>query len=608
MPSSKISVALAQLPYLPRALALVWHAARRWTLAWALLLICQGLLPVATVYLTRTVVDSLVSAVNTSGDPAVYRQTLFWVLLMAAVLVVTEVLRSATVWVRTAQAELVQDHISNLIHTQATTLDMAHYENPDYYDRLHRARVDAFSKPVALLENMGSLLQNGLTFLAMAGILFAFGWWLPPLLLLSALPALAVVLRYTLRENRWRLRTTADQRRSRYYDWLLTERDSVAEVRLFGLGTYFQTAFQTIRQKLRRERIALAREQALAELVAGGMALVTMAGVLAWVVWRVVQGVLNLGDLAMFYQALNQAQRLIRTLMGSARQIYSNILFLENLFEFLALEPQVVDPPAPTPLPHRLQKGLRFAQVSFGYPDSERLALNEFELTVPAGQIVAIVGENGAGKSTLLKLLCRFYDPITGQITLDGIELRELAQVELRQRITVLFQQPVHYHTTAGQNIGLGDINATHSLEELEIAAEAAGADTPINRLPKGYETVLGKWFGGAELSGGEWQRVALARAFLRQADIVILDEPTSAMDSWAEADWMARFRTLVSGRTTLMITHRFTTAMHADVIHVMVDGRIVESGTHDELLHQHGRYATSWVQQQGNRQLIDFA
>ena len=219
-------------------------------------------------------------------------------------------------------------------------------------------------------------------------------------------------------------------------------------------------------------------------------------------------------------------------------------------------------------------------------------------MTIAAGQIAALVGPNGAGKSTLIKLLCRFYDPEAGRVTLDGIELSAFALDELRRHITVLFQEPVHYHATAAENIAMGDLAATPSRGQIEDAARAAGAHGPIVHLPEGYDTLLGKWFGGAELSVGEWQRVSLARAFLRRGEIVILDEPTSAMDSWAEADWLARFRQLVAGRTAIIITHRFTTAMHADVIHVMADGQVVESGTHQELLAMGGRYAQSWLQQ----------
>jgi ATP-binding cassette subfamily B protein len=285
----------------------------------------------------------------------------------------------------------------------------------------------------------------------------------------------------------------------------------------------------------------------------------------------------------------------MRTLLENIGDVYRNILFLENLFEFLALESQVHEPMQPVPFPVGVQVGIRFDDVTFRYPGSERLALDHLSVDIHAGAMVAFVGTNGAGKSTLIKLLSRFYDPDHGRITLDGIDLRHLSLADLRRQITVLFQEPVRYHTTAAENIALGDLGAQPTRAAIAAAAKAAGADAPIRYLPQQYDTVLGKWFGGAELSVGEWQRIALARAFLRRASILILDEPTSAMDSWAEADWLARFRTLAAGRTTIIITHRFTTAMQADYIYVMEGGHVVEAGTHRALLAVNGRYGHSW-------------
>jgi ATP-binding cassette subfamily B protein len=289
----------------------------------------------------------------------------------------------------------------------------------------------------------------------------------------------------------------------------------------------------------------------------------------------------------------------MRTLLGNVGQIYTNSLFVGNLFEFLSLEPQVVDPPEPLPAPSVLKEGIRFREVTFRYPESERVALQDFNLTIPAGKIVAIVGDNGAGKSTLVKLLCRFYDPEAGRIELDGTDIRDLSIKQLRRLLTVLFQFPINYHATVAQSIAKGDLQAQLSVAEIEAAARGAGAHEFIARLPQGYDTLLGKWFAkGTNLSGGELQRIALARAFVRQAQIIILDEPTSAMDPWAEADWLDRFRTLGNGRTAIVITHRFTLAMRADMIHVMRNGQIVESGSHDELLAQGSFYAQSWKTQ----------
>jgi len=301
----------------------------------------------------------------------------------------------------------------------------------------------------------------------------------------------------------------------------------------------------------------------------------------------------------LFYQAIFQCQRALRSVLEHVGQIYANSLFLSNLFEFLALRPEVSDPPRPVEPPRVLREGISFRRVTFRYPGSDRAALRDFSLEVPAGQFAAVVGLNGAGKSTLVKLLCRLYDPEAGQITLDRIDLRELPLAELRRMLSVLFQEPVHYSASVAENIAVGEPGGAGAAQAIRDAAVAAGADECVARLPKGYDNLLGKWFeGGAELSVGEWQRLALARAFLRQSPIIVLDEPTSAMDPWAEADWLARFRRLASGRTTIVITHRFTTAMHAERIHVMVDGRIIESGRHDELIGRGGLYARSWAAQ----------
>ena len=598
--STKLRQALAQLPHLPRALKLVWDVARPWTIAWIVLLIVQGLLPAALVYLTKLVVDGVVAAVqNGSAWPQV-RHVLVLLVLFGATLVLMEIVRVGINWVRTAQAELLQDHITALIHEKSVTADLAFYELSDYYDHLHRARTEAWYRPVALLGNLGALLQNSITLLAMGAILIPLGPWLALALMLSTLPAFCIVVHYAVVEYQWRQRTTGDERRVWYYDWIMTTADAAAELRLFGLGKYFQSNYKGLRQRLRGERLQLTRRQSLAQLAASLIALLVVGGALGWMVWKALHGAVTLGELALIYAAFNQGQGLMRTLLENAGQLYGHNLFLGNLFEFLSLQPKVICRGGPPWPPVREPKvGIEFKGVSFTYPNASTKALDDFTITIPAGKIVAIVGPNGAGKSTLLKLLCRFYDPDQGNIAIDDRDLKDFATEDLRALITVLFQQPFHYNTTVRENVLYGDLKLDASNAEIHTAISAAGAQEIVSRLPEQEQTLLGRWFaGGTELSVGEWQRIALARAFLRRAPIIILDEPTSALDPWAEADWLERFRELAHGRTSIIITHRFTTAMHADVIHVMDRGRIVESGSHQLLLEQNGLYAESWSQQ----------
>ncbi|MBA4390125.1 MAG: multidrug ABC transporter ATP-binding protein [Syntrophus sp. (in: bacteria)] len=580
-----------QAPYIPKTMRLVWRASGIWMVAWLMLLLVQGALPVAIVYMTRHVVDTLAGIVGKGGmgDSIVFPLVILGLLLLAE-----QILLSTGQWVRTIQNNRIQDYMSGLIHVQVMAVDLSFYDSSVYYDRLHRARMDAMTRPLALLDGMGSLCQNAITLAGMAALLFSYSFWIPILLFAGTAPALWATVRYAGQLNEWWRRNTVEERRCEYYDWLLTMRDAAQELRFFDLGAHYRSVYQQLRARLRNEKERLEKGRFLTELGASALALLTTALAMLWMIFRTIAGKAGVGDIVLFYQAFGQGQRLMANLLRNTGEIYQNVLFLENLFELLETKPKICDPENPLPVPD-LNEELRFANIEFRYPGSERTILQEFNLTMKAGEIAAIVGENGEGKSTLIKLLCRFYDPDKGRITVDGCDIRELSQAEWRGQITVLFQEPVRYHVSASENIAHGDIAGNPTQEGIEKAAEASGAFDIIERLPEGFQTVLGKWFGGAELSAGEWQRVALARAFLRRARLIILDEPTSMLDAWSEARWFSRFRTLAAGSTVLIISHRLTTTMQADVIHVMQGGRITESGSHEELLNRHGRYSEAW-------------
>ena len=482
-----------QTIYLKRTLRLVFVSAGYWTGLWFTFLIIQGFLPAAIVYLTRFLVNDLVEVIDTSGEWESLQAVIWSGSLIALAIVLMEVISVFIGWVRKAQAALLIDYLAGLIHKQSTAVDLAFYESPDYYDQLYRARDNAGVRSLELLESGGSLLQNGITLAALAAILLPYGAWLPPVLFISALPGLIIVLIHHRRHHTWWQQTTPDRRWAEYFDTMLTIDNNAAELRLFDLGTHFKNGFQTLRQKLRNEELKLVKSESMSRLSVTLFALIISGFVMIWMVWRALQGLATLGDLALFYQAFNQGQRLLQTLLGNVGQIYSNNLFLKHLFEFLDLEPQIVDPKEPIPNPLPLKEGIRFNNVTFAYPGSKRTVLNEFDLNIPVGKMIAVVGENGAGKSTLIKLLCRFYDPQMGQIELDGIDIKNLSVKKLRALFSVLFQIPVDYHAAVAHNIAIGNLGSNPNKEEIVAAAKGAGAHEFILTLPLEYETLLGK-------------------------------------------------------------------------------------------------------------------
>jgi ATP-binding cassette subfamily B protein len=592
--------ALTEARYLPKTIGLAQAASGRWMPIWLLLLLVQGLLPAFAVFLTKDIVDGLLTAIQSHSGWSAARPLLRPSILLAIITATLALVRGAATWLRNLQAELLQDHISHLIHAKSVAVSITFYDFPEFFDHLHRARDEARYRPVQLLESLGGLLQNGVTFIAVAAMLMTYGIWLPTLLLVSALPSLVVVLRNALRRRASKARTTPLERKAWYYDDILTGRETAAEVRMFDLGRHYSGAFQSIRCLLRAEQLVVVRREAIGELAAVSMGMCGLAAVAAWGITQAMRGLITAGALGMFYAALVQGQSVMRSLLMDAGMVYTNSLFLRNLFAFLALEPEAAQRKKSTaPALARVRRGIRFESVDFKYPGASRHALSGFCLDIPAGQTIALVGANGAGKTTVMKLLCRLYEPERGAMFLDGVDIREWTPADFRRSVSVLFQDPVRYAAKVHENIALGDLSHEPGRARVEMAARAAGAASVVSGFPQGYDTLLGKSFeSGVELSGGEWQRIALARALLKPSPILLLDEPTSAMDSWAEIEWFDRLRQATAGRTIVIITHRFTTAMRADVIHVMEQGRIVESGSHEDLLALGGRYAYSWRRQ----------
>ena len=370
--AGKLRNAAAEWKRLPDALKLAWEASRLWTAVWGVLLVVQGLLPVGSVYLTRPLVNRVMAAIRGGGSWQAVRPALLTGVLIAAIAILSELLRSALVWVRTHQSELAQDHITGLIHKKSAEVDLAFYDSPAFYDRLHRARAEAAYRPVQLLESLSGVLQNGVTLAAMLAVLAPFGLWLPLALLGGTLPALFVVLHYTVLQHEFSVRTTSDERRAWYNDWLLTSHETASELRLFALGDRFQGAYGALRTRLRGEKLKLAESQAIGEFAAGSVAVLVGGACTLWMGWQAARGLIDLGKLAMFYAAFQQGLGLMRSLLQNLGQLYYSSLFLGNLFDFLNLEPAVLSPLAPRPMPAALRDGIRFRNVTFRYPGAPR--------------------------------------------------------------------------------------------------------------------------------------------------------------------------------------------------------------------------------------------
>ena len=579
--------------YLRRAVELVWQSTPTWTIASIIFLVLQGILPLVSLYLTKLIIDSITAALGNSAQGDSWKKIVVLIILGALVALLNDLCRSLTNFVSEAQSQIVNHYVQNLLHAKSIEVDLEYYENPQYYDSLHRAQAQAIHRPTLILNQLIKTGQSTISLGAIAFLLLSLHWAIATILFIAMLPILFVRLKYADEIYNKARTWTSQERKAYYFNRLLTHESHAKEIRLFNLGSLFQKRFRHLRNTIRQEKLTLARRRTLSEAFTQGSATIAVFLAFAFIAYQTLQGIITLGSLVMYYQAFQRGQNLLKETFASLAILYENSLFLANLYEFLDLKPTVIEPSHPKPIPQTWQVGIQFNQVQFKYAHSTRSVLEDLNFTIDAGETIALVGENGAGKTTLIKLLCRLYDPTYGQITLEGIDLRNFSQKDLRQQISIVFQDYARYNLTVQENIGFGSLELLSEEEKISLAAHAAGADKVIARLPYRYNTTLGHQFQeGEELSIGEWQKIALARAFLRPAQLIIVDEPTSALDPQAEAEILSHFRQLTKHRTAILISHRLSTVRLADRIFVLEGGTITESGTHQQLIQLQGTYA----------------
>ena len=575
------------------ALRLVWESARGWTAMQAVVVAGQGLLPVATLFLTRQVVDAAGRFLAQGPGVRDARELFVLAPWVAAVALAGWLCRALSSLVAEAQTEAVSDRVQDALQKKSVEVDLEYYETSSYYDQMRLAQSEAISRPASIVQNLVRLGSGLLVLGSVAGVLGASQGLLLPVLLAAALPGALARVRNSRRWNEWRKAQSASERYAGYLHLLLTSLPFAKEIRLNGNGSELRRQHRELRGRLRRSRLALMRRRATAELAADVFSAAAMVAGIALIYLRMKGAAMTLGDLALLYGGFQKGKAAFSGVLGSLASLYEDSLFLAHFHDFLALPQRVRPPDHPKPAPRRIEREIRLEHVHFRYPGTERDVLRDIDLTIRAGEHVALVGENGSGKTTLVKLLCRLYDPTGGRILVDGTDIREFAPDAWRASFGALFQDFARYQMTAGENVRMGDVAIPPGDPRIAEAARRAGAARLIEQLSDGYETPLGRLYeGGAELSEGQWQRIALARAFVRSAPIVVLDEPTAALDSKAERELLESVMDFFADKTAIVVSHRFSTVQAADRILVLAEGRIAESGTHKQLVQANGVYA----------------
>jgi ATP-binding cassette subfamily B protein len=578
----------------PEAFRLVWTASRRAALAGGALTLVAASLPAAQAWAGKLIIDSIVHATAVGMEPmAGLRYVVPYLALELGLLL----LGSLTGQVRSLSDRILQmqlsNHVNGLVMRQAIRLDLRFFEDPIFYDTLQNARRQADTSALNIVNSTMQMAQQLITMASLIALLLRFSPWLAVIVFLAAIPSFLSQSQHAERAFRAVTRRAPEARLLNYLEMLLTGNESVKEVKLLGLGEPLLGRYEELFTRFFQEDRAIAQRRTVAGLGWGLLSSLVYYGSYAWIVLRTVAGRITLGDMTMFLAIFRQSQNSIRSLLDSLNRLYESNLFLDNLLTYLQLDPLLVAPVDGLIAPAPIEKGVEFRHVSFRYPGSEVDVLRNINLHIQPGERIALVGLNGAGKTTLIKLLTRLYDPTQGQVLLDGVDLREYDLTSLQQRFGVIFQDYVRYQFTVRENIGFGQVDALDDFARIQRAADRGGANALIQHLPNGYDTMLGRrWEKGQELSGGEWQKIALARAFMRKAEVLVLDEPTSALDAEAEYEVFRRFGELMEGRIALLISHRFSTVRMADRIVVLSAGKIVELGSHAELIRLDGAYA----------------